>query len=116
MNLVLESIDAGYIRAHIQGGEAEPYPPLELAIRVANEYKKPVTFDFGNDIWIVHPTGEVHRMIQGRWTLVSLTGEPIKQPEEPMSKSIAKVFVFASSSGSGTYETLLYTDGSTSCE
>ena len=30
-------------------------------------------------------------------------------------KPIAKVWTFASSSGSGTYETLQYTDGTTSC-
>ena len=32
-----------------------------------------------------------------------------------MSKAIARVWKFASSSGSGVYETLQYEDGSTSC-
>src|ERR1041385_6295182 len=32
-----------------------------------------------------------------------------------MSKQIAKCWTFQSSSGSGTYETLQYTDGSSSC-
>lgn len=31
-------------------------------------------------------------------------------------KSTSKVFVFASSSGSGKYQTLLYSDGTTSCD
>ena len=33
-----------------------------------------------------------------------------------IKKAIAKVWTFASSSGSNTYETLQYNDGSTSCE
>jgi len=33
-----------------------------------------------------------------------------------MSKAVAKVWTFKSSSGSGTYETLQYVDGSTSCD
>jgi len=33
-----------------------------------------------------------------------------------MSIAISKAWVFASSSGSGQYQTLLYADGSTSCD
>ncbi|HXJ55897.1 MAG TPA: hypothetical protein VNU68_04455 [Verrucomicrobiae bacterium] len=33
-----------------------------------------------------------------------------------MSKAVSKAWVFASSSGSGKYQTLLYSDGTTSCE
>jgi hypothetical protein len=47
--------------------------------------------------------------------LVQVTMLKKVKKEQAEMKTIAKVFTFASSSGSGAYETLQYDDGSTSC-
>ncbi len=51
------------------------------------------------------------------WLLNRLTKERMakKKKAKEVNKRITHVWTFASSSGSGTYETLQYADGSTSC-
>ena len=73
---------------------------LRRALAIARDTHRPVIYD---------ANGERHIVTEnGYFETTPITGTT-------MSKAIAKVWIFASSSGSGTYETIRYSDGSTSC-
>jgi hypothetical protein len=75
---------------------------LRRALQIARDTHRPVVFDANDQRHFVTENGYV-------------TTVQIVESEEAMPKAIIKCWIFASSSGSGTYETLQYEDGSTSC-
>ena len=91
----------GVIRIYGQAGTLIA-DTLRRALQIARDTHRPVVFDANDQRHFVTENGYV-------------TTVQIVQSEEAMPKAIIKCWVFASSSGSGTYETLQYEDGSTSC-
>jgi hypothetical protein len=96
--VILESITNGCVRCSVEAGEVLP---IRQALDVAAAYERPVTFDFNNDIFIIHPNGEVRQIINGRWNLLSspygiapygIRGAHDEQPVAPLEipKSFSK--------------------------
>jgi len=101
--VILSHSIGGVVWAEVSGGETIS-ACLQAAERVARRYDITVAFEFNHETHYTFPDGS--HGVQG--------AQPAERKAD-MSKVVVKVWTFASSSGSGTYETLRYSDGSTSC-